>query len=362
MQSADDCFSGMTSQGRPASAGSGLERYSVRIPFSIEPLGKFPQLDDVPFYEKRPLQIGSRRALIERYPSLYVLHVPDFGQRSEAERYLEHASVGLLRLSIEREMAIEFSSAPVDLDISPHNTPFRESFARQHMASWQQPDGTFTDAGLFPHFTAIVPAHQRVWEFPMFFGREVRQVDLDLLRGAIATAQSIRDPAAILNDEKLTLAIHTFASAHNTWDREAKFIFLTTVLEILRRDRKRPQRSQQIIDDLLKYLGTCSSAGNDEKREIRQLRNDLGQLRQRSIAAGICELAYTARPANSRQATSRIESDKDIRQLYNIRSKLVHEGSVPHDNGTPKEVLMRGFEKLRVVAQEVLRYCMDQHS
>lgn len=352
----------MTPQGRPGSEGSGPERYSVRIPFSIEPLGRFPQVDDLGFHEKYLLQIGSKRALIERYPSFYVLLITDFRQRFEAEQYLQRASVGLLRFSIEREMAIEFSSSPTPLDVSPQNKPLRESFAQQHMPSWQRPDGTFTDAGFFPHLTTIVPAHQRIWEFPLCFGKEVKQIDANLLCDAITAAQNILNPIAILNDEKLALAIHAFGSAHNTWDRKAQFIFLTTVLEILKRDEKRPQFSQQIVSVMLKHLDTFSTSSDADRHEVAQLRNDLAQLRQRSISAGICELAYASRPADSRQPSSQPESDRNLREIYNIRSKLVHQGSVPfQEGGSPKEVLMRGLEKLRIVVQEVLRYRIDQH-
>jgi hypothetical protein len=222
-----DRFPAMTAQGRPASYGKGPESYSIRIPFFIEPIGRFPELDGIDLLNRRALPIGTLQAVIERYPTFYVLHMPGFQDRSSAESYLERAGVGLLRLAVDREMAIEFSPTPEALDTSKANLRFRESFAEQNMPSWRRSDGTFTDGAIFPHWTAIVPEHLRVWEIPLgYAGHEIKQLTMNQLSEALTKAEAIQNPQALLRDEKLLLAIGTFSAAHNTWDRKAQFRIL----------------------------------------------------------------------------------------------------------------------------------------
>ncbi len=188
-------------------------------------------------------------------------------------------------------------------------------------------------------------------------GQEIKLLDIAALSGAVTQGQACTHPERVLGDEKLTLAVGMFWAASSSRDPRVRFVLLVTVLEILTPGSKRPKLSQDVLVELLDYLEKHPDKSNDE---LTKLRSCIGNLKNSSITDNICELAFHCRPADSKQPAGRKESDRNIRELYGIRSDLVHNGKVAKKGGnTPKERLAANYERLRMVVSELLRFQME---
>jgi hypothetical protein len=312
-------------------------------------------MDDLPVHETLSLNIRHGQAVVEKRDLSYVLRVPGFSSPREASDALKCISVSLLRLTVEKEIDIQFEPNAVPLDTSQgDNRQLRESAAEQNWQQWKvRADGTFTDSGMSPYNTTIVPEHQRVWEYPFGQGHEIKMLDLDSLATSLDTALSINDADGVLNNRKLLLAIRTLGAANNTFQYMLRFVLLVTALEILRPYADRPAYSQKVITSLLRHLQRFKPS-TAEKEELAQLRQDITNLKKRSISAELRDLARSTMPQAAQQGISPNVA-KAMSEIYDIRSKIVHEGSPsPKGPKTGRVRMMDALEKLRVISSAIL--------
>jgi hypothetical protein len=197
----------------------------------------------------------------------------------------------------------------------------------------------------------------RIWEFRQPFGKEVKLLEIRNLSDAVLENQGASNFEEVLSDRSVRLAVSTFGAAHNTWNRDARFFGLITVLEILKSEANRPQYSQQLIDKLIQVVELHPAQDSDEKRQREQLKQDLKEKRGLSITSAIRNLVYKSR---SKCGLSKEESDSLVGKLYGIRSKLVHEGAVkPKGGKDTRQQVSAGYEELRKIVSEVLNSCID---
>jgi hypothetical protein len=122
-----------------------------------------------------------------------------------------------------------------------------------------------------------------------------------------------------------------------------------------RSEGDRPQFALEIIGKLIQEVKTYSGEGPAEAKQLRQLESGLRELRKLSITDALRKLVYDSR--KDTVALSKDESDKLVGRLYEIRSELVHEGSVPtKGKNDGRQRVASGFEDLRTIVSDVLRF------
>ena len=219
----------MSMQFEVVSNNSLVETYTIHLPFSLEPTGSFPALDNLPDEESLSLIIEGREAMIKRKPLRYVIFVPGFNSESEAREFIQKICAGLLWLSLKQKMSISFQPEPVPLQ--KLQFPLSSAWEPAVKAGWKsKDDGTVGDGGMFFTDSAIIPEHKQIVQFPALLGKLSRSVDVDRIVNAFNEANAEFEAERIFNNAKLTLAFAIFSAAYSHYNRISNFINLVTVL------------------------------------------------------------------------------------------------------------------------------------
>ncbi|WP_344935557.1 hypothetical protein [Sphaerisporangium flaviroseum] len=141
-----------------------------------------------------------------------------------------------------------------------------------------------------------------------------------------ATSKAV---AQALSDQRIALACTLYIDSFFETSYEAQFITLIGVLEVLKERGPVSPDAMQLIDGWLEEIRHL------EVGEAQSFRGRLNFLKQISLGAGI-----------RRTVTRYLGSDRarEVQELYNIRSKLVHEGERPlelRDNLRQAEIIVR---------------------
>ncbi len=114
-------------------------------------------------------------------------------------------------------------------------------------------------------------------------------------------------------DEKHQLALELYGLSHFETSERARFLVLTSVIEVLATQDKCPEETQKVINKILRRLK--SSCLPKEQKE--PLIDGLNRLRRQSISKACKEYV--------RKALGDDAADR-FKKIYNTRSKLLHEG------------------------------------
>jgi hypothetical protein len=258
-------------EGLPATRGTGPEEYTARVAFEMS---AFDQLKD----GLSSFELGGFPARLDRRDHFYVLRVTGFASSDVAERFSRVIRGAMTELSARKGATFLVQPIlPIDRNEVPTNVQIRDGLAAQHYPAWnRRPDGSITDGGIWPHQSCILPEHERIWEYPLLWGKPLREITVDLFQSAVTSAHSRPNLATALEDQRLQAAAKFLNLANGEPNREVGFVLYATVLETL--------------------------ADED------------GQ-------AGVGKVVARCRVANGGTY-----DEEEGRELYRIRSKLVHEG------------------------------------
>jgi hypothetical protein len=360
----------MTEKGRPATSGMGPVRFTIHVPFSIFPLGQFRELEGLASGQWVPLPGEDKHTTVERCDDdLYILRVEGFGTRAEAEEFLDHVSVALLQISIDQDVAIQFSPrpAPTEEGAIGRNSEearflrtSRDQFAREAIPTWERPDGSVTDDGISASQTAILAEHQRIWERRVPMGHEVKLLDIKTLGQALARRETRVQAKKVLTDERLSLAMNTLRAANSVYNLRVRFVLLVTILEALGHYGQRPEFSQGAVASLLKCLKDMASSNDSERSQLQKLSSEVGKLKKASITEVLCDLVYRSCSHTLPDFAVRNRSDEIVKDLYSIRGNIVHDGRVTsRDEKAGRAPFIGRFEQLREAVSGVVKYRMD---
>ena len=341
------------------SKGTGEESFTIRIPINISPWSRITVTPG-----ENPLNIeGHSAAILEDFVEhgFYVLEVYDFPSEEAAYEILPSIQAGLVWAALRHGIALPSPRQTADvvydeLSISAEATFFQHFLDK----GWNRLDGRYDW-----NQTVIKPEHQRLAVEGMGGGKLVPSIpDRDII-AKVAEAMRLTKPEKVFDSEQLRLALNTYSSSFFQYDVNARFLTLVTVLELLNPRRPVPQHVKDTINKLLDQVkevrDACDEADlirRDEKHEdYNSLLNRLGNLKTEAISQGIRSLVTETLQYDS-EVSDLEEMALEARELYGLRSDLVHSRTIREEEGQAK--LQRLMDIVtKVLAVKVVQATQD---
>lgn len=309
---------------RTASNGSGLERYTLQVPFQLGPTHALTSTD------VNEVTFGDHRLEIVEDQGIQLLRVTDFKTPDEAAAFFPRLRGALLYLTVKTKLSLRSTSAtqkvqlkdpPVDVRGNPNFGDVLES------KGW-----TFVDGYVDPSPVVVIPEHLRIVEMggggaSFIIGMPIRSF-LEHLTEGLALPQ----PHQVAADERLALAVNLYAAALWETSPRAQVVSLATCLETVARPERVSPVALDQIDQLLGIFDSTrkrSAEDEEERRGLDRMRSRLLGLKEESISENLRKLAAA-------HANAIAEPIEDARRnmvfAYGVRSKLVHDGYAPKDD------------------------------
>ena len=303
------------------SSGKGDERYLLYIPFTVSP-GR--EISNIDFEEKIALdkyEIG-----FEKVKYLYVVTIGTFITKDEAYNFYFRIKSAFLWVSLKHIIGLNSPTELTDVILNDNPTPISDKSMLKGIADyagWKTIDGNYDSDKCI-----IRPDHKRLVRWETGKVSVTAGLGVNTFVETIKEAISFPCPENILNSPKLRLAIELYSSFFFEQSREAKFIRLVTVLEALTPDDKVSDLSMNLLNQLkqeTKSLRNQYRTDSEEYHETNRLLSRIGNLKYESIGRSLLNYISNAIKEDPSLGIETEILDK-LKNLYNIRSKLLHEG------------------------------------
>lgn len=322
------------------SRGEGPESFTLQLPFSLAEVGEFPEADALAVGEAVEVVLGERPGLIIRREHYYIIRVEGFGAEAEARDFLEKIGAAMFLISLRRRMGIHFRHEPDPIE-REHNSAYRDAYPPELYGGWERrADGTYTDGGTWPKMTVIIPEHERIVEHSMGFARRVARITAADIAEAFAYAEQNHAAGELFKNDRLVVAFDVYSSAYSQHNRVVAFLHLVTVLEILSERKRAAPVVRGAVDHLMGAVEAMRAELPDREGEsaaddaaLAALSAKLPDLKRQSIAEAISEMVYEA--VHSAESLPREESKRMVKEIYRVRSELVHGGYVKGSETRP---------------------------
>ena len=316
--------------GRPATGGNGPERYTVRIPLWLAENAQLAALEKLGLDETISFRLSGQTAVIEKRHDFVVLKIPNLTSRTAAEEIAGQIAIGLIRFSARKGVAMQFPFPPSDVARSEDpNLWLREGLQdSEYPSHWKRRSkGTITDGGIFPSETCILPEHERVWEYPMYFGRIIRPFTLDEVNGAVEESDSFVPGAA--RDPTILTAAQALWVACGQQDRRLTCLLLIAALDVLAQGES--VTSWPDFTDILaeircllkKHCDADAARSGLIQKLSQRISKDFGKP---GMGDSIRHLVLRAMGADEPDSPEARKLTKEVNEVLAWRSKLAHGG------------------------------------
>jgi hypothetical protein len=284
-------------EGSRATLGSGPNEYTARIVFEIS------SLDHLKDDSGGSFDLVGYPARINRQDHFYILRVEKLSTKDQAETLMRVIQGAMMELSAKNGLTLWLHPVlPVERNEIQMYARIRDGLAEQNHPEWSRRlEGGVTDGGVWPDQSCILAERERIWEYPALWHKPIRELTVAALQDAVAGAKGRHNLDLALNDRRLSAATKFLNFANAEPNREVGFILFATVLEIL--------ADQEMQDGVAKIVAQCRRANGENYDE------------------------------------------NEGRELYRIRSKLVHEG-VPRLNNSilSWDEFSERYRRIRIIA------------
>jgi hypothetical protein len=322
----------------PGSDGNGSDRFVASLPFTLSP-GSVLELAETSSY---PIP-GGEHLKLEKLQLRYSASVGPYASESDAEQGLQRLTAALLWSALEFNVGLRYPSnrGLISLYESPIPiTPSEPMASIGRMTGWLETDGHY-DADS----TVIRPEHKRLVRFEAGSATITAGVASSNFLAKLAEALDFPNPAAVVQDVKLRLAIEICTGHRFEISDNAQFVTLVTALEALLRD-------MDIAPSASEALGAAHAAVLEVRKkhpadsiewsQVTHLLSRLGKLQQEAIGTSMRQFAVSAVQRHPDLGTADSTSTA-LRDAYSIRSRLLHEGRVDSVLLNEKLMFLRQF-------------------
>lgn len=325
------------------SSGANEESYSILFPLVLSP-GKKLNLEKIVTTQ----MADGFSYSFEKHQNLYTLKVESFSTKDAAISYLTKLIASLRWVSLKNKLGIRFPSKVDEPKFSKEPITVSEKSNIYDIVKnngWSVIDGNYDIDKL-----TIIPEHKNLmrWEYgqvTLTLGLNPERIFSDIDEGiSFAGLQNIQ------SEKKLCLAIELYSAYQFEVSNTAKFIKLVTVLESLLPDLEIPDEVKPILEaakSVLKEERRAKKSRGEDTTSLEHLMSRIGGLKRQSIGTSIVSFISDCMD----EFSSLGEKDKilpKLKDLYNIRSSLLHDGEFE------EESLIEGIELLSVFVPNLL--------
>jgi hypothetical protein len=311
----------------PGSDGSGVERYVAYLPFVLAPGANLAPID-------RPIASthGSSNLKLEKLHHLYVLSSGPFASEDAAAVHLEHLRSSLLWLSLTCGVGVSYSKIHGSLTLFEVPQPVPESGMISQVVGvvgWTATDGHYdADKAL------ILPDHKRLTRWEMGRASLVIGISIENFFKTLSHALSFERLRRVTDDGKLILAIELYAAYRFELSNNAQLITLVSALESLLPDIEIPECSHTALaqaKEVVKATRYRYPHDSTEWNVINQLLSRIGTLKTEAIGTTVRRHISSVMSRHPELGDPADVSAK-LREVYSIRSTLLHEGHSPEQD------------------------------
>lgn len=144
---------------------------------------------------------------------------------------------------------------------------------------------------------------------------------------------------------KLQLAISLYSASHYEVSDNAKFITLVNVLEALKKQEEIPDATKEVLKSaklLIKEKRDLCKKNSEEWIELEHLISRTGQLKKQSVKKSIKKFISEIIKENIELGDQK-ETSKKISDIYDLRSKLLHDSIADYEKIKKELHFLIGF-------------------
>lgn len=299
-----------------SNSDSPCESYAIRIPIVVSKEAFFD------FGEGFGFMCCGMKVEIARSYQQYTLTIRSFRTEDDAGVWLERFSSALSLIVFRYRIGLLFDRNPTPPTIYKEAHPIADGSMLATVPGLRV--GMVINGSYIGDRTVIVPEHLHLIGTQMGRGILVGEtIGGDQLAEAFDMALSRLGGTTV--PSRVQVAIDLYSASFFESSHSARFLALMTVLEFLCVPSKRPQPLLAILATLVSTVQSYESQYRElvGQSDFDSFIGSLRQLEERSIGSKIKTLLHDAFAGTEHEPLI-----ASFGNLYNIRSKLVHEGSV----------------------------------
>lgn len=313
--------------------------YMLRFPFRLAPGQKFSRLDEPYLAEHSGLGLK-----LGEQSGLYFLSVGEFPSEEAGRSFIPKLWAGLMWAVLHQGLSPDASLSPQE--IKHHDDPSQaaENVSRSLGLAIEKLDGILDGSRPAIYRTDKVVRVLTGQPVSLLLG-----FPPDKTVAFITEAVDLPFPERILADKKLKVALDLYNSFFREVSANARFLTLNMALEALAPSEPKHQSVVGAIDrwvEELKILQSPFDPYSDEWDAYDSLIREVGFRKEKSIRSSIRALVSSVLKSSEPDAD---ELSRQAVRLYDMRSRLVHDGHVEGED------LGRAVTDLRGIVYRVLR-------
>jgi hypothetical protein len=298
-----------------------LERkgYILRFPFRLAPGQEFSKLDQP--YDAECLGLSLR---LGSQSGLYFFSVGEFPDEEAGNRFIPKLWAGLMWSLLHQGVSPIAELSPQNIKYTEDPIAPGENISRSLSLKVDKLDGILN--GVSP---AVYESNKVV---KVMTGQNVTLLQgfaPDRTVAFMNEALSLPRPEAVLSDTKLKVALDLYNAFFREASTNARFLTLNIVLEALAPSELKHQSALDAIDhwiDDIKELQKAAVPESEEWEAYDSLKREVGFRREKSIRSSIRSLVRLSLSPSDPEADA---LSREAVRLYDVRSRLVHDGHVP---------------------------------
>lgn len=299
--------------------GRGPERWSVWLPIEL-----------APSYRIKPgsATLGDKSISIESRNEFTVIEVHAFDREDEAIDFLERLRGAVLLWGIQGKIGLTVPQGVQRLQLFDPPAPGIDNPNFGEMCrsvGWEYVDGSY-DFGE----PAILPQHKRLTRWVMGRANAYVTTTAEQTSGRLLPLIELPKIGAIQSAGKLVLAAETYLASLFPISGKARLLELTTVLEVLAPTPDVGSEPGAVLAAVIAEAKRSRAAlptDHPALRDVDRLLSRLGQLKSESIKESL--RIWTRAICARLPGRDPDQAASDVARHYDVRSKLVHDGSAP---------------------------------
>ncbi|HWR76550.1 MAG TPA: hypothetical protein VN283_04995 [Thiobacillus sp.] len=273
----------------------------------------------------------------------HVLTATGHPSEDQALQFVDRAKAAVAWLLLQRGIAAEVDFTPQPIQYYPNPDEVGRNIARSFGGAFAGPVDTIIQGCQ----TALYPSEKRVRVETVFPAGVYTTIPIASALSLLVEGASFACSAAVATDEKLNVALALYGAFFTEQSPKARFLTLIMALEAL---ATATSKSRLALELLAKWLAEIDELSRNESlsaedlASLEALQRELLFRQEDSVRSQIRKLVRTTL-AHAEDADA---AARDAVRLYDLRSTLVHEGTLDH------QVLSEGTSAARTLVHRTL--------
>lgn len=313
--------------------------YTLRFPFRLAPGQQFSNLDETYVFEHSNLVLK-----LGKQNGLYFLSVGTFPNEEAGRAFIPKLWAGLMWTMLHQGLSPEANLSPQEIKYCEDPWEAARNLSKSWGLKVEKLDGILD--GSIP---AIYGSDKVVKVLTVQQASLLLGFPPDKTVTFLGEVLALPHPENVLEDQKLKVALDLYNAFFRETSANARFLTLNMALEALAPSEPKHPCAIEAIDRWigdLKRLQEGVQLDSDEWHSYNSLIHEVGFRKEKSIRSSIRSLIYSV--LHPLEPDAEALSGQAVR-LYDIRSRLVHDGHVSGED------LGQAVTEIRKIAVRVLK-------